>query len=73
MKKTVLTLFAVLAAAWVSPAAADFVLGNAAECGESSWVGGASDLAGEFNVPAAAAIDGQRRMRGWRLTRARRF
>lgn len=41
------------------PAAADYVLGDAAACNESDWVGGASDAEGEFDRPTALAIDGE--------------
>ncbi len=40
------------------PAQADYVLGNAAICNEDDWVGGPSDADGEFDHPAALAIDG---------------
>jgi hypothetical protein len=40
-------------------AAAEYVLGNAAECEETDWVAGPSDANGEFDVPRAAAIDGR--------------
>lgn len=39
-------------------AATDFVLGDAAVCGQSDWVGGPSRDAGEFNAPTAVAVDG---------------
>ena len=39
------------------PAAADYVLGDAPECGES-WVGGVSDAEAEFNAPQGVAVDG---------------
>lgn len=40
------------------PAAADYVLGDAAECGESGWQGGPSDAEGEFDRPFDVTIDG---------------
>ena len=43
------------------PAAA-FVLGNAPGCGESEWVGGVSDVLGEFSLPKAVAVDGSGRI-----------
>ncbi len=39
------------------PAAA-FVLGDAPGCDESDWVGGISDVLGEFALPRAVAVDG---------------
>lgn len=39
------------------PAATDYVIGNAAECNESDWVGGPSDVLGEFNRPTDVAVD----------------
>lgn len=39
-------------------AATDFVLGDAAVCGQSGWVGGPSRDAGKFNAPTAVAVDG---------------
>jgi len=42
----------------VPPAAADYTLGDAAECGEVGWIGGPSGAAGEFTRPLAVAIDG---------------
>jgi hypothetical protein len=44
------------------PAAADYVLGDAAECDEAGWEGGTSDALGEFNAPAAVAVDGSGRI-----------
>ena len=44
------------------PAAADYVLGDAAECGESGWTGGLSDAPGEFALPADVTIDGAGRI-----------
>jgi len=40
---------------------ADFVLGDAPECGENDWVGGPSDAEGAFDHPIAVSGDGQ----GW--------
>ncbi len=42
--------------------AASFVLGDAPGCGESDWVGGVSDVLGEFALPQAAAVDGSGRI-----------
>ncbi len=42
--------------------AADFVLGNAAGCGETGWEGGTSTEAGEFHSPGGLAIDGSGRI-----------
>jgi len=39
-------------------AATDFVLGDAAVCGQTDWVGGPSRDAGRFNAPTAVAVDG---------------
>lgn len=39
------------------PATADYVLGNAAECDESEWVGGPSEELGEFHRQADVAVD----------------
>jgi hypothetical protein len=44
------------------PAAADFVLGDAAECNESDWQGGPSDAEGEFHAPQGVAVDGSGRI-----------
>jgi len=46
----------------VPPAAADYVLGNAATCGQNDWVGAPSDLVGEFHTPTALAVDGMGRI-----------
>ena len=46
----------------VPPAAADYVLGNAALCNQSDWVGAPSDIAGEFHTPVSLAIDGSGRI-----------
>ncbi len=42
----------------VPPAAADFVIGDAATCGQSDWVGGPSDAEGAFHSPQDVAVDG---------------
>lgn len=42
--------------------AASFVLGDAPGCDESGWVGGPSDLEGEFNFPQGVAVDGSGRV-----------
>ncbi len=39
------------------PAAADYVIGNAAQCNEPDWVGGPSDALGEFFRPTDVAVD----------------
>lgn len=44
------------------PAAADYVLGNAAACEQSGWVGGPSTADGEFDRPVALAVDGAGRI-----------
>jgi hypothetical protein len=44
------------------PAASDFTLGDAADCGESGWVGGPSSAEGEFFRPLAVSIDGSGRI-----------
>ncbi|MEZ4386443.1 MAG: hypothetical protein R3D98_02460 [Candidatus Krumholzibacteriia bacterium] len=44
------------------PAAADYVLGDAAACGQSDWVGGLSSANGEFALPADVAVDGSGRI-----------
>lgn len=44
------------------PAATDFVLGDAASCGQTNWVGGPSDAAGAFDTPTAVAVDGSGRI-----------
>ncbi len=41
------------------PPAADYALGDAAECDESGWVGGPSDLEGEFTAPLGVTVDGR--------------
>ena len=43
-------------------AATDFVLGDAAVCGQSGWVGAPSAEAGEFDTPVAVAVDGSGRI-----------
>ena len=44
------------------PAPTDFVLGDAATCGQTEWTGGPSSEAGEFNAPSAVAVDGSGRI-----------
>lgn len=44
------------------PAAADIVLGDAAVCGQVDWVGGPSEVPGEFDRPTALAVDGSGRI-----------
>lgn len=44
------------------PAATDYVLGDAAVCGQSDWVGGPSDAEGEFDRPTDVAVDGSGRI-----------
>jgi DNA-binding beta-propeller fold protein YncE len=44
------------------PAAADIVLGDAAVCNQTDWVGGPSDVPGEFDRPTALAVDGSGRI-----------
>lgn len=44
------------------PAAADIVLGDAAVCNQADWVGGPSDVPGEFDRPTALAVDGSGRI-----------
>jgi len=46
----------------VPPAAADYTLGNAAECGETGWNGAPSLAEGEFYSPSAVAVDGNGRI-----------
>ncbi len=46
----------------VPPAAADFVLGDAATCGQTDWVGAPSDAEGAFHAPQDVAVDGQGRI-----------
>lgn len=43
-------------------AATDFVLGDAAVCGQSGWVGGPSRDSGNFTAPAAVVVDGSGRI-----------
>ncbi|MBU8871851.1 MAG: hypothetical protein KOO60_13375 [Gemmatimonadales bacterium] len=45
----------------ISPAA-DYVLGNAATCDQTDWVGGPSVAEGEFDQPLALAVDGSGRI-----------
>lgn len=40
------------------PAANEYVLGNAASCNQSDWVGGTSTSQGEFHSPSFVAVDG---------------
>jgi len=49
------------AATCVPPTEADYVLGDARECGETDWVGGPSDEPGAFHLPLALATDGSGR------------
>ena len=42
----------------VPPAAADYVLGDAAECEDYEWVGGTSEKSGKFDSPQAVTFDG---------------
>jgi hypothetical protein len=44
------------------PAAADYTLGNAAECGETGWNGAPSLVEGEFYLPVAVRVDGSGRI-----------
>lgn len=44
------------------PAPADYVLGLAAACGQSDWVGGTSSAKGGLNAPSAVAADGSGRL-----------
>jgi hypothetical protein len=44
------------------PAAIDYVLGDAASCNQTDWVGGPSDEIGAFTAPAAVAVDGSGRI-----------
>lgn len=44
------------------PAAAEFALGNAPACGEDGWVGGPSDLPGEFDRALDVKVDGSGRI-----------
>ncbi len=44
------------------PAAADYVLGDAAACNQSDWVGGPSTEPGAFDAPVAVAVDGSGRI-----------
>ncbi len=50
------------AATCVPPAAADYVLGDAATCDEDDWQGGPSSELGEFTRPTALAVDGSGRI-----------
>ena len=49
------------AATCVPPTEADYVLGDARECGETGWVGGPSDEPGAFHQPVSLATDGSGR------------
>ncbi len=44
------------------PAATDFVLGDAAICAQSDWVGGPSSEPGLFRAPTAVSVDGSGRI-----------
>lgn len=44
------------------PAATDFVLGDAAICGQTDWVGGPSSEPGLFRAPTAVSVDGSGRI-----------
>jgi hypothetical protein len=44
------------------PAAADIVLGNAAVCNQTNWMGRRSEVPGEFDGPTALAVDGSGRI-----------
>jgi len=44
------------------PAAADYVLGDAADCNETDRVGGPSDAEGEFTAPRGLTVDGSGRI-----------
>lgn len=44
------------------PAAADYTLGDAPECGETDWVGAPSSDLGEFHTPVATGMDGAGRV-----------
>lgn len=46
----------------VPPAAADFTLGDAAECGETGWNGAPSLAEGEFYRPTTVGVDGSGRI-----------
>ncbi len=46
----------------VPPAAADYVLGDAAECDEEDWVGAPSEDLGAFDRPRAVTTDGSGRI-----------
>ena len=43
-------------------AADEYVIGNAAGCGQTDWTGGTSTELGEFNAPRAVAVDGKGRI-----------
>jgi hypothetical protein len=44
------------------PAAADYVLGDAAECNEGDWQGGPGSAEGEFHLPSDVTVDGSGRI-----------
>ncbi len=44
------------------PATTDYVLGDAAVCGQVDWVGGPSDANGAFHGPLGVALDGSGRV-----------
>ncbi len=44
------------------PPASDFVLGFAAECGQTDWVGRPGSAEGEFHIPTDVAVDGSGRI-----------
>lgn len=44
------------------PAPADYVLGDAATCGQTDWVGGPSNEPGFFRAPRAVGVDGSGRI-----------
>jgi hypothetical protein len=45
-----------------TPAANEYVLGNAASCNETGWVGAPSSEEGEFHIPSFVAVDGSGRI-----------
>ncbi|NCQ34454.1 hypothetical protein GW813_05105 [bacterium] len=46
----------------VPPAAADYVIGDAATCGQTDWVGAPSDAEGAFSSPRDVTVDGSGRI-----------
>jgi len=46
----------------ITPAADEFVLGNAATCSQTDWVGSPSSENGEFHIPSFVAVDGSGRI-----------